>query len=1073
MRIFRALVLLATATGLFAQTDTGVIGGAVLDSTGAAIPSAQISARNESTGVTLPGVSNQTGNFVISAVRAGTYELTVSAKGFAREVRPGVIVNVQSRVELNFTLKVGDMTETVNVTAESPILESQTSSVGQVVDNKSIVTLPLNGRNYSQLAVLAPGAMPNSGSRATDGFSINGNRSFQNVFLIDGVDNNNYILGVDTNSTQAIRPSIDAIQEFKVEAANYSAEFGRAAGGVISVSIKSGTNALHGSAFEFLRNDKLDANNFFSNRAGRQRPPVRRNQFGGTVGGPIIKNRTFFFASYQGTRIREPNTLTTTVPVGGMSTGNFGSVAVYDSLNVVDGVRQQFPGNVIPATRLDPVGRKLAALYPAPNLPGMVNNFTANIANADRDDQGDLRIDHQISSSDNAFFRYSRDNREINRGSMFAAPGYGGNGFNDFPLTQMPKATSLVFNETHIFNPALVNEFRAGYTRNESDQTTPSPAPLYDEFGIKGIPMTPGLTGLPTFNITGFSQLGDRTFAPNPKLTEVRQFMDNASWLKGSHSLKFGFDMRFTQNFAGTSSNARGNITSNGQFTARGPGLGGGSGLADLLLGQTSSAQVTTMLQGSFRNRYYGFFLNDTWKVSRKLTLNLGLRYELQSPPWEHNNNQSNFDLDPSHSTYGTLVTATGDSILSRTFSHRDTNNWAPRAGFAYQLTPKTILRGGGGIFYGSWGFQAIAQMGPANIPYFVNIVMTSANTAATSSMVLGSGFAPGTLDARNARNAAAVALLPNTPVPQIQQWNFGIQRELAADTVLTVSYVGGGSSYLPGFNDINDPPPGPGAVNPRRPFPTFGGITLNSDFAHSTYHSLQAKMEKRFSRGFSILSSYTWSHSLDNSVNGEDNAAGSTNPQNPRNTNAEKSSSAIDIRQRFVTSAIYDLPLGRSGGFLGNSAVSRALAGGWQVGGIFVASGGPPLSPTVSPNPANTTLTVRPDRLRDGNLPRGERTVDRWFDRTAFSPSAPFTFGNSGRHVLRAPGIVNLDALVSRNFRISEVRRVEFRGEFFNFTNSAHFGRPNLNVALVQAGLIGSTQSPNRQVQFGLRFVF
>ncbi len=1061
------------AVGAWAQTDTGVIAGTITDASGAVVPGARVTARNQNTGLNFTGASNESGNYVMSALPPGRYEVAVTASGFAKASRSGVVLNVQTRLEVNFSLKVGDVSEVVVVTAETPILESQTSSVGQVVENKTIVTLPLNGRNYSQLAVLAPGAVPNQGSRATDGFSLNGNRTFQNVFLIDGIDNNNYILGVDTDSTQAIRPSIDAIQEFKLETANYSAEFGRAAGGVISVSIKSGANEFHGSAFEFLRNDQFDANNFFSNRAGRRRPPLRRNQFGGTIGGPLLRDRTFFFASYQGARAREPRTVTTTVPIAEVARGRFGNVNIYDPLNVVNGVRQPFPNNLIPENRIDPVARKLVALYPAPNLPGAVNNYTANVANQDREDQADLRVDHRLGASDNLFVRYSKLDRQITRGSVFAPPGNGGVGFAEFPLLRTPQAYSIVLNETHIFSPAVVNEFRAGYTRNESDQVSPAPRPLFEEFGIKGVPLFPGQNGLPTFTLSGFSALGDRTFAPNPKLTQVRQFIDNVSWIRGNHTLKFGFDIRYTQNFAGTSSNARGSFNFNGQFTAQVPGRGAGSALADLLLGQTNTAQLTTRLQGDFRNRYYGYFLNDTWKVNRQLTLNLGLRYELQSPLWEHNNNQSNFDLDRRNATVGMLVPATGSSIRSRTFSNRDTNNFAPRLGFAYAKNPKTVIRGSAGIFYGSWGYLAIANMGAANLPNFVNVSFPSSSTAAVSALVLATGFPPGTLDPRNAINPAGVALLPDFPLPEIYQWNLGVQRELIGHTVLSAAYVGSGSSYLPGYNNINDAAPGPGAVNPRRPFPTFGGITLSSAFAHSTYHGLQAKLERRFSKGLSLLASYTWSHTLDNSVNGEDSGNGPVNPQDPNNTRAEKSSSAIDVRHRFVTSFIYDLPFGRSGGWLGGSAVARALLGAWQVGGIFVASSGAPMSPDVSPNPANATGPARPNRLRDGNLSRGERSVDRWFDPSAFAPAAPFTFGNSGRNVLRTPGLVNLDALIARNFRLTESKRVELRGEFFNFTNSVHFGRPNPTISLPQAGRITSTQAPNRQVQIGLRLVF
>ena len=1063
--MYLRVIVLLTVTGTtgWAQTGTGTITGSIMDPKGRAVAGARVQARNQATNLEFTCPTDIEGTCVLSALSPGTYEVTVTAPGFARAVRPDVAVAIQSRVGLSFTLAVGELSQTITVTDDPPLLETQTSSVGQGVDSRSLTALPLIGRNYSQLAVLGPGATPNSGSRAADGFSLNGSRTFQNVYLIDGIDNNNYILGVDTNSTQAMRPSVDAIQEFRVETSNYSAEFGRAAGGVISVSTKSGTNALHGSAFEFLRNDRLDANDYFANRTSRPRPASRRNLFGGTLGGPLVRNRTFLFASYEGLRGKEAQTVTTTVPAGQQASGDFGGKAIYDPLNVVNGVRQAFPGNRIPDDRIDAVARKLAALYPSPNLAGTANNYAANVAVTNREDAGDLRGDHRFSDRDAAFVRFSKADREISRGSVFTPPGNGGaGGLNDFPSVQTSRAQSLALSETHIISASQVNEFRAGYTRNASDVNSPAPASLYAQFGILGVPQFDGLTGLPAFLVTGYSTLGDRTFAPNPKLTQVRQIMDNATWVRGRHTLRFGADARFTQNFAGTSSGARGLFTFNGQFTSQTPGQGSGDALADLLLGQTSAATLTTKLQGDFRNRYYGLFANDTWRASRKLTLNLGLRYELQSPPWEHNNNQYDFDL-----ATGTMTRASGTGILSRTFSRRDWNNFAPRLGFAYQLDSKTVLRGAAGVFYGSWGYQAIAQTGAANPPNFISVTFPSASTAGRSALVLAGGFPEGTLDPANLRNPAAVSLPAGLQVPQVYQWNFGGERQTAGDVVLSVAYVGAGSSWLPGYIDVNDPPPGPGAINPRRPYPAYGTIILNSGFAHSTYHSLQAKADKRFSRGLSLLSSYTWSHSIDNSVSGEDTGNGSTFPQNPADTRAEKAASGIDVRHRWVTSFVYETPRWRSRGW-------RLVAGNWRIGGILTVMTGLPFTPAITPNPANTTGPVRPDRIADGNLPRGSRGVDRWFDVGAFVAQSGFAYGNCGRDVLRAPGLAGFDGMLARVFPLREALKLELRGEFFNLTNTAHFAKPDANIGIPQqAGKITATVSPNRRVQVAARIVF
>lgn len=1069
-------ILLCAALLAFVATSwgqTAQVTGHVIDASGAVVPGTEISLTNLANSFKRDTVTNEEGYFAIPLLNPGKYEISVRKGGFKPIIQSGITLEVEQVARLDFKLETGTLSETVTVTGTGPVLERETSSVGQVIENKTVVTLPLKGRNYSELVALMPGATPNQGSRAADGISLNGNRTFQNTYLIDGVDNNNYILGVDTNSTQALRPSVDAIQEFKVESANYSAEYGRSAGGIISLAVKSGTNEFHGSGFEFLRNDKLDANNWFSNRAKLSRPPLRYNQFGGTFGGPIWRNHSFFFASYQGTRDIRARTATTTVPRQEMTRGDFGAINIYDPANVVGGARVQFTNNIIPDSRIDPVGRRLAALYPPANQPGTVNNYVTNVPITDDAHQLDVRGDHRLGASDTLFVRYSWSDREITQGSFFAPPGNGGNGFGDFPLVQLPHAWSIAAGETKVISASLVNEVRIGFTRNESNQLSPAARSLYDQFGIKGVPQINGLTGLPTFTVVNFASLGDRTFAPNPKRVGVFQLNDNLFWTRGNHTLKFGGDLRLRHNFAGTSNIARGSFTFNGQFTSRVPGTGAGSAAADLLLGLTSSAQLSTVLTGDFSDHYYGFYVNDTWRVTPRLTLNLGLRYELQTPMSEASNKIANFDLNSGSPTFGTLVNASAGGIRERSFSDLDRNNFAPRVGFAYELAPKTVLRGSFGIFYGGLGYQAIAQSGAANLPYAVNINNVSATTAATSGVILSNGFPPNFLDPKNAVNPGAVAVARDFPISEVYQWNLNVQRELWGQTVLSFAYVGSGSARLRGFNDLNAPPPGTGAINPRRPFPTFGAITHVSPFAHASYHAFQAKTERRFSKGFSLLSAYTWSHSMDNSVDGEDSGNGPVIPQDPRNTNAEKASSGIDLRHRWVTSAIYDLPFGRKNGSLNPNAAARAIFGGWQLGGIFNVQTGFPMSPAVTPNPANTTTPARPNRLRDPNLTRGERTVDRWYDRTAFATPAQFNFGNSARNVIRAPGLVNLDLLIARNFQVTERFRIEFRAELYNATNSVHLGRPNVTTNAAQAGRITSTQSPNRQVQFGLRLVY
>jgi hypothetical protein len=1066
VRFFLAVVVFAAGTTAFSQTAQ--VTGRISDQSGAVIPGAQISVTNPKTGLTRDSVSNNDGYFTIPLLPPGEYRIAVKKDGFKPVVRPDVVLNVEQVARLDFTLEAGAVSDTVTITSDAPIMNTETSSVGQVVDNKTVVTLPLNGRNYAQLAVLAPGATPNPGSRTEDGFSLNGNRLFQNSFQVDGADNNNYIFGVDTNTTQALRPSVDAIQEFKVETANYSAEYGRAAGGVISVAIKSGTNQFHGSLFEFLRNDKLDARNFFVNRNNLRKQPLRFNQFGGTIGGPVWRDHTFFFFSYQGTRIRTSDTVVVTVPTADQKRGIFGTTNIYDPANVVAGARVQFANNTIPTARLDPTGLKLAALYPDPNQPGAVNNYASNQRQTDDADQIDVRGDHSFGGNDKIFARYSNSDRSRVRSPIFAAPGNGG-AFATQPLNQIPQAWSVAGGYTRVVSASAVNELRINYTDNKSEQLALAEKSLYGEFGIKGVPQTPGLVGLPTINVTNYTGLGDRTFTPNPKRSQMFQISDGFSLTKGAHGIKLGGEFWQLLGFAGTSNNARGTLSFNGQFTSRVPGQGAGNAIADLLLGQTSSAALTTFQIVNMKATNMGLYFNDNWKVSPRLTLNLGLRYELMTRFRERDNRHGSFDLNPGSPTYGTVVLAKDGNHFSETFSDLDKNNFAPRLGFAWQATDKTVVRGGGGLFYGGFGFYAVGQTTAASPPFFLNIAYPTATTAATSQVTLANGFPADALNPSRAVNPAVGAQLRNYPFPTVYQGNLSIEREIVAGFVGTIGYVGNATTHLNGQIDMNAPRPGAGAVNPRRPFPTFGAINLFTGFGHSSYHSLQMKLERRFRNGFSLLSSYTWSHALDNTQDGEDTTV-PTLPQDQFNTNAEKGDSLYDVRHRSVTSVIYDVPLAK---WAGNSTIAKAILGGFQLGGIFVMQTGQPVNLSVAGNPANTTNPVRPNRLADGNLPRGSRTIDRWFDVSAFALPAAFTFGNAGRNILRAPGNVNLDLLVGRNFIFTERTRLEFRGEFYNATNTAHFGRPNAVIGSPQAGTITSTATPNRQIQLGLRLVF
>lgn len=1074
-----SLILLGSriAFGQSAQVQ-----GAVTDSSGALIPGASVTVTNAATGITLKTQTNSDGQYTVPFLQPGVYNIVVEHSGFVSVRRTGVHLEVDQKAGIDFELKAGGATQTVEVTSEAPLLQTQSASTGQTIGTETIVTMPLNGRDYTQLVTLTAGASKNSYSRAGNGFSLNGSQTFENTMLINGIDNNNYILGGDSANINAITPSVDAIQEFKVETSNYSAEYGRSAGGIVSVSIKSGTNSFHGDAFEFLRNTVLDANDFFAKRAGRPRTPLHRNQFGGTVGGPILKNRSFFFVGYEGQRQTSDQSGFTTVPVGEEATGNFGSIPIYNPADVVNGNRQEFQNNTIPASQLDPVGLKLAALFPAANYPSvaapnLVNNYAYTQSLTQNFDRVDSRFDEQISSHDTGFVSFNRGTVYSKTGAIFAPPGNGtpvGAGQTTGPSTQPIHAYTIMGSEAHIFTSDLVNEFRIGYTHNDSNQLPLASQPLFQQFGINGIPQAPGLNGLPFFSLTGFSALGDRTFAPNPKLVQVSQGNDTISWARGKHTITMGGQLLLTHNYAGTSNAQRGYLVFNGQFTSQTPGVGTGSALADLLLGQTSSATLTTALVGRLRSRYLGAFINDSWRVSTNLTLNLGVRYDLQTPMWERDNRMSNFVLDSSSPDYGALVAAKSGSIANRSFSNLAATNFAPRIGISYQVTPKTVARGGFGIFYGGLGFQAIAQAGAANPPYFFSVASVSATNAATSNLVLQDGFPSGFLNPASVKNPNLYSQARNFPMPAEDEWNVAIERELPFNSALTVTYVGNSTSHIMGDNDVNAPPPGPGAVATRRPFLGYGEINYQGGYDHSTYHALQVSFNKRYTGGLSVLSNFTWAHAIDDVHNNEDNVGG-LYPQNPLDLKAEKGNSGLDVPLDYTASVIYALPFGASHKWLATSRAGREIAGGWQLGGIFTANHGYPLTPSVSPNPANTTTPERPNRTCSGNLSYQERSIHQWFNTSCYAVPAPFTYGNSARGVIWAPGVVTLDALVDRTFTFTERYRLEFRAEAFNVANSAHYAAPSAAIGTAQVGTISSDSAafPNRQYQFALRMMF
>jgi hypothetical protein len=639
-RFVSTLILLSLTAA--AQLPTAKVTGLVTDSTGAAVNGADVEAQNTATGIILKTVTNDSGDYTFPVLTPGVYTVAVRKTGFESINRTGIELVVSQIARIDFQLKVGNTQQTVEVKAAVPLLDNATASLGQVIDTKAVAELPLNGRNFLQLAKLSTGVLETkSGDRTTagGGFIANGVRAQLNNFLLDGVDNNSKVLDQQNSSPVAVQPSVDAVQEFKVETNNYSAEYGYSAGAVVNASLKGGGNQIHGDAFEFLRNNVFDARNYFASPT-QPKPTLQRNQYGGTLGGPIVKNRAFLFGSFEQTRENDGITYVTTVPTAAMKTGNFaGQPAIFDpntTVSLGNGAfaRTQYSGNRIPATQFDPAAVNLLALFPAPTSAGAANNYTVSPTQNIKTNRFDFRHDLQLSQSDNLFARYSYFTYDYRYPGPFDPPLVGSTTFQNSIKATTGNAAGL--GETHSFSPRVVNEFRAGYNRIQDVLTPFVQNYIDDQYGLGGIPRQPGVAGLPSITISGATTIGEASFLPNSKISETTTLQDNLSVQSGNHALKFGGSYRFVRSWFSISSNARGNYTFNGAFTQNPQNRGAtGSSLADFMVGIPSTASISNFTQGDIRYRYWGGFIQDDWKATSKLTINAGLRYELWTEPVE------------------------------------------------------------------------------------------------------------------------------------------------------------------------------------------------------------------------------------------------------------------------------------------------------------------------------------------------------------------------------------------------------------------------------------------------------
>jgi len=1060
---------------VLAQQDQGVITGRVTDASGAVLPGATVTGEAIDTGVTTRVVTDGGGLFTLPGLKIGSYRVTAELTGFKRSVRDGVAIHAQSRVRADFELGVGSVTEEVVVVATAPLLETGTSALAHVIKEEEIRELPLNGRNFQRLAVLVAGVLPAMGHRDQEGgFNSHGQWATQNNFILDGVDNNSQVLGMEDRKAQVLIPSLDAVQEFQIQTSNYSAEFGRNAGAVMNVSIKSGGNKVRGTAYEFLRNDAFDARDAFDytdrDGDGKADPDVlRRHQYGFTIGGPVRANRTFYFGSIEALRVRSSGSSLSTVPTLAQRNGVFDAslVTVRDPVTGA-----AFPGNAIPRQRWDPVAAQLLALWPAPNFAGQTRqNYVSSPRHENDRIQIDVRADHNFSNADKAFVRVSRMLVRDDLEGPFAPPAIGA-ADNERSLNDN-RAISVAASETHIFGSRLFNEIRYGFSSLETDKHPLVGESVNEQFGLRVAP-TDGVTGLARLTFggaLGYTVLGEAGFTPNYKLARTFQILDNLTWLAGRHTLKLGADIRWIKSDIVGAPQNRGIFAFNGRFT--------GISLGDFLLGMTSSRQYSTLQQGELRERDYMFYVQDDWKIAERLTLNLGLRYELTSPMFDTQNRMTTLDLAAFPAVQVIHAGDNGRSWSARGLIDTDTNNWAPRLGLAYQPAERWTIRAGAGLFYGTTGggLGASSRL-TNNWPIYREVTIPSTPTQSAGQLaggleadILGD---PTRMPASLNWNVWA----PNFQVPTIAQGNVSLQRQVARALVLTASYVGSSSRNLPRSYNINGAYLGdPRTERQRRPNPNLGVVTFRDPSARARYNGLELTLDKRLSGGTQFSLSYTWSQSIDDATELFGSEGGIV--QDIRNLSGDRGNSGFDRRHRFAGSYVWGLPFGTGHRWLSDrGGVVDALLGGWQLSGIVSAQSGQYFDVTIS-DPTSllgvTNSVWRPDLVGDWRV--SNPGPDGWLNRDAFSvprnPDGTYRFGNLARNSLVGPAFVNIDASLMKNFRLRGGRRVQFRWEVFNATNHPSYGLPVSNLLSQDFGIIRGTVSTPRQMQFGVKFIF
>jgi hypothetical protein len=1092
--ILAALCSLSSAT-LFAQLQAGRILGTVYDPQHAGIPGATVTVLNLRTNVPRMAVTDSEGNYVVTPLDPGTYKVTAEIPGFQTTVRDGLELTVGQAARVELTLNLSGLSTEVLVTGEAPLLNTESATLSQVINNEQIVDMPLNGRGFFELARLTSGValLPPTGNvqnvrpEIANGNVIGGVPGGQTRFLLDGVD-----ITEEHQGGTWIQTSVDALQEFSVQQNAYSAEF-HGAGATFNVITKSGGNAFHGSLFEFIRNDAFDSKSFFAARKEK----LDRNQYGGTLGGPITipgiydgKGKSFFFASYEGQRRTQGETNVSIVPSAAQRNGDFSGLApIFDPLTTNGTARDQFPGNVIPQNRLSPQALFFNKYIPLPNAPG--DTFRSSPITTFSADQVTLRFDQEVNSRNHLFARYSNHHSAEDREAAF--PALGSTGLRG-------PAFNVALALTSNFGSSLVHELRFSRMYGEYRSTAyfmGQGVDLLRQAGVTGLDgiQDPAIASLPAFSFSGYTGFSGNAGDGRPKWQNRGEYevTDNLTWIKGKHILKFGGRM-YRRNILFTDARSHNGVFNYTGIMTQRPSspAGTGNGFADYMLGYPASATRSNPATwwGGY-GTYWHAFMQDDVRLRDDLTLNLGLRYEYT--PWltGYRNQAAAFDptraksiivssetdqidlaaqrmADVGYALFGDLIQTSSQAGIPLNITKNDMNQIAPRIGLAWRpFGDRTVIRGGYGVFYEAEGTSGRLNFNflPFSLSEGVNATANVIPTRTTGNYFLGVPF------------GASVGTVGWTPLPleaemgSDQRWNFGFQQELVARTSLEVNYVGTKGLNQQQAEPINIPPAGVGNIQTRRPYPRFGNLSMHTQALSSEYHALQAKLQKRASNGYWYIVSYTYSKSLTTAPA----------PEIGGNFTYDTGPSGFDIPQLLSTSFGAELPFGTGKHFLGNAGkVGNAIVGGWQAQSIITYRTGLPFTPTVSRDVANNGVTggggtlntggQRPNRIASGKLENP--TIDAWFDKTAFVAPPDFTFGNSGRGILRGDHVWNVDFSLFKRFAVG-TSRFEVRAEAFNLLNSVYFDRPNTTIDTAAGGRVTATANNARQMQFGLKYIF